>query len=174
MVAKHVHVWIILQCSMFCPSQLLTAVPSRMLHGQITMQLQLHWWILTNCQWLTAGCIEHKKVDSTARRKLMGLETSIVIRTILKLNSWDFLMTSTILLLNFSTELLATIHLELLFCHWWSKDRKNGFVINKICKLISIKSLIFGFRHRNLMLSWCHAEVSQTYPTCALFNLSLG
>ena len=42
MVAKHVHGWIILQCLMFCPSLLLTATPSKMLHAQITVLLQLH------------------------------------------------------------------------------------------------------------------------------------
>ena len=43
MVAKRVHGWIILQCPMFCPSQRLTATPSRMLQvTQITVQLQLH------------------------------------------------------------------------------------------------------------------------------------
>ena len=40
--AKHVHGWIILQCPMFCPSQLLTAAPSIMLHTQSTVLLQLH------------------------------------------------------------------------------------------------------------------------------------
>ena len=48
-VDKHVHEWIILQCSMFCPSLLLIATPSRMLHAQITVKLHLHL-ILTNCQ----------------------------------------------------------------------------------------------------------------------------
>ena len=36
---------------------------------------------------------------------------------------------------------------------WRPKERKNGFVINEICKLISIKSLILRLGHRNLMLS---------------------
>ena len=36
-----------LQCAMFCPSLRLTATPSRMLHAQIPVLLQLHW-ILTN------------------------------------------------------------------------------------------------------------------------------
>ena len=42
MVAKSVHGWIILQCPMFCSSLWLTATPSRMLHAQITVLLQLH------------------------------------------------------------------------------------------------------------------------------------
>ena len=41
-VAKHVHIWIILQCPMFCESLLLTAAPIRMLHAQVTERLQLH------------------------------------------------------------------------------------------------------------------------------------
>ena len=42
MVAKRVHGFIILQCPMFRPSLRLTATPSRMLHAQITVLLQLH------------------------------------------------------------------------------------------------------------------------------------
>ena len=32
-MAKHVHDWIILHCPMFCPSLLMIAAPSRMLHA---------------------------------------------------------------------------------------------------------------------------------------------
>ena len=39
MVAKHVYSLIILQCTMFCPSLLLTSTPSRMLCAQITVLL---------------------------------------------------------------------------------------------------------------------------------------
>ena len=86
-------------------------------------------------------------------RKLRGFEPTIVItRIIFKLNSWYFLMTSTIVLLKllmFSNNSLRVTVLSL----WRPKDWKNGFVIHEICKLISIKSLIFRFRHRNFMLS---------------------
>ena len=125
------------------------------------------------------GCIEYRKVVSTARwrqiltslsirwqcsdvigghseKKLTGFETTIVItRTILKLNSWDFLMTSTILLLKFmsSNNSLRVTVLSL----GRSKDGNNRFVINEMCKLINFKSLIFRFRHRNLMLSLNYA-----------------
>ena len=59
-------------------------------------------------------------------------------------------MTSTILLLKllmYSNNSLRVTVLSL--CR--SKDRKNRFVINEICELINT-SLIFRFRHRNLML----------------------
>ena len=86
-------------------------------------------------------------------RKLTGYETTIVITlTILKLNSWDFLMTSTIFLLKLLMSCNNSLRGTVLSL-WRSKDQKNCFVIDDICKLISIKSLIFRFRHRNWMLS---------------------
>ena len=101
-------------------------------------------------EYLLAMLWRHKKQFTW---KLTGFETALVItRTILKIISWDYLMTSTILLLKllmYSNNSLRVTVLSL----WRSKDRKNRFVINEICKLISIKSLIFMFRHRNLMLS---------------------
>ena len=86
-------------------------------------------------------------------KKTNGIQTTIVTtHTILKLISWDFLMTSTILLLKLlmsCNNLLKVTVLSL----WRSKDRKNRFVINEIYKLISVKSLILRFRHRSFMLS---------------------
>ena len=26
----------------------------------------------------------------------------------------------------------------------------------------------------DVIIKWCHSKTTQTYPTCALFNLSLG
>ena len=58
-------------------------------------------------------------------------------------------------------------------CRW--KDRKNRFVIYEICKLIRIKSLIFRFRHRNLMFSLNCAmlKYNQTY-TCVFIQFIFG
>ena len=63
-------------------------------------------------------------------RKITGFETTIVItRTILKLNSWDFLMTSTILLLKLLMSSNNSLWVTVLSLRL-SKDRKNRFVIN--------------------------------------------
>ena len=49
-------------------------------------------------------------------------------------------------------------------------------LLMRLCKLISFKSLIFRFRYENLMLSikLCHAEVNQTYHTCAFIQFIFG
>ena len=128
-----------------------------------------------------AGCKEYRKVDSTARwrkrvtsssirwqcsnvigraftRKLTGFETTIVIiRTILRLKSRDFLMTSTIVLLKLMMSCNNSLRVSVLSL-WRSKDRKNRFVINEIWKLISIKLLIFKFHKRNFM-SWINGAM---------------
>ena len=67
-------------------------------------------------------------------RKLTGWETIILItRTILKLNSWDFLRTTIILLLKLlmlsNNSLMVTV-----LSVRRSKDRKNSFVINLMWK----------------------------------------
>ena len=100
------------------------------------------------------GCKEYRK-DSTARwrqivtsssircqcsdvrgraftRKLPGFETTIVItRTILKLNSWDFLMISTNVLLKLLMSCNNSLKVTVLSL-WRLKDRKNRYVINEI------------------------------------------
>ena len=105
-------------------------------------------------------------------RKLTGFETTIVItRTILKLNSWDFLMTSTILLLKLLMSSNNSLRVTVLSL-WRSKDRKNRFVINEMCKLISIKSLIFRFCHQkfDVIIKLWYAEVNLTYHTSAFIQ----
>ena len=109
-------------------------------------------------------------------KKINGIQTTIIItRTILKLNSWDFLTTSTILCWN--CWCLATIHWGLLFCHYdGQKIEKNRFVINVICKLISIKSLVFRFRPPkfHVIIKLCHAEANQTYYMCDFIQFIFG
>ena len=84
----------------------------------------------------------------------------------MKLNSWYFLMILAILSLNLlmvSKNLLRVTVLSL----WRSIDRKNRFVINEICKLISIISLISRIRHRNL--TW---SLNRAMPCCSKENIS--
>ena len=104
--------------------------------------------------------------------KLTGFETTIVItRIILKLNLWDFLMTSTIALLKMLISCNNSLRVSVLSL-WRSKDRKNHFVINEIWKLIIIKLLIFRFHKGNLIISinmvlcWSKSSIS--------LHLSLG
>ena len=127
----------------------------------------------------------YQKVDSTANRDVVEYQlvmfwrhlsafqkkinwirdVYVITLEILKLNSWAFLMTSTILLLKllmFSNNSLRTTVLSL----WRSNDRKNCFVINEIWKLISIK----GFIKNDVITKWCHDEVNQTYPSCAFIK----
>ena len=109
-------------------------------------------------------------------RKLTGFETTIVItRTILKLNSWDFLTTSRIVLLKLLMSCNNSL-MAIVLSLWRSKDRKNRFVTNEIWKLISIKSLIFTFHKGNLMLSINGAMLKSIKHILRvlLFNLSLG
>ena len=115
-------------------------------------------------EWLKVpGCKEYRKVDSTEMlwrhwraftRKLTGYETTIVItRTILKLNPWDFLMTSTIVLLKLLMPNNKSLRVTIL-SRRRSKDRKNCFIINEIWKLLIInKLLIFRFYIKYLTLS---------------------
>ena len=98
----------------------------------------------------------------TFTRKLTGFDTTIVITlTILKLNSWNFLLTSTIVLLKLLISCNNSLWVTVLSL-WRSKDRKNLFVINEIWKLISIKLLIFRFHKVNLLLSINDARWSKS------------
>ena len=114
-------------------------------------------------------------------RKLRGFETTIVItRTILKLNSWDFLMTSTIVLLKLLMSCNNSLRVTVMSL-WRSKYRKNRFVINEIWKLISIKLLIFRLDKGNLMLSingdyWNKSSISYVwfYSIYLLGNIFLA
>ena len=104
-----------------------------------------------------AGCKEYGKVDSTARwrqigtlssiswqcsdvigraftRKLTGFETTIVItRTFVKINWWDFPMTSTIVLLKLSMSCNNSLKVTVLSL-WLSKDEKIVSLLNEINK----------------------------------------
>ena len=93
-------------------------------------------------------------------RKLTGFETTIAItRIILKLNSWDFRMTWTIVLLKLLMSSNSSLWVTVSSL-WRSKDQRIRFIIGEIWKLI--KSLILRFRHRNLMLSLNYAMMNKS------------
>ena len=109
-------------------------------------------------------------------RKLTGFETTIVItRTILKLNSWNFLMTSTIVLLKLLMSCNNSLRFTVLSL-WRSKDRTNRFVINEIWKLMSIKLLIFSCFTREI---WCYQKMvpcwsKSSISPCAFIKFIFG
>ena len=56
---------------------------------------------------------------------------------------------------------------------WWSNGRKNSFVINEIIMKINkhwIINIQVSQGKFDVINRWCHAEVNQTYPTCAFIK----
>ena len=105
-------------------------------------------------------------------RKLKGFETIIVItQAILKLSSWDFLMTYNILILKLLM-FLSTIRWGILFCHWDGQKSRKVFRYEwdmKINKHLIINVSVLQGKF-DVIIKWCLAEVNQTYPTCAFIK----